>query len=79
MLITRISSKGQLIIPKPIREKLNIEPGTYLTIQIDKQDIILRPMKETPLDRLSNRFDGEKILDELEREHAKELDREDRA
>ena len=78
MLATKISSKGQVVVPKEIRTRLKIKPGTFFHVQVEKDSIILTPMKKSPIDRLYGRFAGEKILDELEREHATEIENEDR-
>ena len=79
MLATKISSKGQIVIPKELREKLKIRPGTFLNVRVEKDDIVLSPMKMTPIEKLYGKFAGEKILDELEKEHANEIAKENRA
>lgn len=78
MLTTKISTKGQVVVPKEVRAKLKIKPGTFFHVQVEKNNIILTPMKKKPIDRLYGRFAGEKILDELEREHTTEIEDEDR-
>lgn len=78
MLTTKISSKGQVVVPKEVRAKLNIKPGAFFHVQVEKNNIILIPMKKRPIDRLYGRFAGEKILDELEGKHATEIENEDR-
>jgi len=30
MAVVRVSKKGQIVIPKPIREELGLKPGTYV-------------------------------------------------
>lgn len=77
MLATKISSKGQVVVPKEVRARLKIKPGTFFHVQVEDNTIILTPMKKRPIDRLYGRFAGEKILDELEREHAGEIENED--
>ena len=79
MLSTKISSKGQLVVPKEIREKLNIKPGTFFYVQMKDNNIILTPMEGRPVDRLYGKFAGEKILMDLEREHAEEIKSENRS
>jgi len=37
----RVSSKGQIAIPKQVREALNITEGSRLTLEIRGQDIVL--------------------------------------
>ena len=73
MMTTKISAKGQLVIPKEVRKKFNIEPGTFFQIRIEKDNIVLIPMKKGPLDNLYGKFAGENILVELEKEHADEI------
>ena len=79
MMTTKISAKGQLVIPKEVRKKFDIEPGTFFEIRIEKENIVLIPMKKGPLDNLYGKFAGENILVELEREHADEIESEDRS
>jgi AbrB family looped-hinge helix DNA binding protein len=79
MMTTKISAKGQLVIPKEVRKKFDIEPGTFFEIRIEKDNIVLIPMKKGPLDNLYGKFAGENILVELEREHADEIESEDRS
>jgi AbrB family looped-hinge helix DNA binding protein len=79
MLTAKISSKGQIVIPKEVRERLKIDPGTCFRVRIEKDEIILTPLKATPLERLYHRYAGEGILEELEKEHANEISAENRA
>ena len=73
MLTTKISSKGQLVVPKEVRTKLKIEPGTFFRVRLNKNNIVFTPIRKMPVDNLYGRFAGEKILDELEKEHAEEI------
>ncbi|MGQ9486064.1 MAG: AbrB/MazE/SpoVT family DNA-binding domain-containing protein [Desulfosoma sp.] len=79
MMRVKLSSKGQIVIPKEVRERLNISSGTFFTIRLEKDDIVLTPVKTTPVDRLYGKFAEQSILDELEKEHAEEIARENRA
>ncbi|MCG6880317.1 MAG: AbrB/MazE/SpoVT family DNA-binding domain-containing protein [Deltaproteobacteria bacterium] len=76
MLTTRISSKGQIVIPKTIRDRLKISAGAFFNIRLENENIVLTPEKATPIERLYNKFAGETILHELEKEHADEIARE---
>lgn len=42
---TRISSKGQVVIPKPIRDRLQLRPGEELTVVRKGRRIILEQAK----------------------------------
>jgi AbrB family looped-hinge helix DNA binding protein len=41
MSITTVSSKGQVVLPKPIREALHIRPGAALGVRVDGTRVIL--------------------------------------
>jgi AbrB family looped-hinge helix DNA binding protein len=40
--LTKISSKGQIVIPLKIREKLGINEGTTIAIDVTKDFVILK-------------------------------------
>lgn len=40
---TRMSSKGQLVIPAAIREELGIEPGTRVSVCVEGMRLVLEP------------------------------------
>jgi len=42
--ITAVSSKGQVVLPKEIRDNLQIEAGTKLMVISDGVSIILKPI-----------------------------------
>ena len=46
MEITKISSKGQIVIPRKIRVELNIEDGSILAIDKIKDMIIIKKIDE---------------------------------
>ena len=41
MLMSRLSSKGQVTIPKPIREALGLTPGDRVAYEIDTEGVRL--------------------------------------
>jgi len=45
---TVFSKKGQVVIPKQIRDELGLTPGTVLTVQVDEERVILEPPRELP-------------------------------
>ena len=42
--VTAVSSKGQVVLPKAIREMLRIEPGVKLMVFSDGSNILLKPI-----------------------------------
>ena len=41
MQLLTVSSKGQISIPKALRERLNLSKGTRLNVEVDRERIIL--------------------------------------
>jgi len=42
--VTSLSTKGQIVIPQGIREKLGLEPGTKLIVIQEGDSILLKPI-----------------------------------
>ena len=40
---TRLSTKGQLVLPGPVRRRLGLRPGDSLQIEVEDQRIVLTP------------------------------------
>jgi AbrB family looped-hinge helix DNA binding protein len=69
-----LSSKGQLVIPRAIREKLRLAAGDTLSVELSGSTIVLRPLSASAaLDELDGRFAGDDLLGDLETEHRAEL------
>ncbi len=77
MLVT-LSSKGQLVLPKSVRETLHLSAGARLRVEVDGEKIVLEPVVASPIDELSGMFTGVDFLSELEAEHREELEAERR-
>ena len=77
MSIVKISSKGQITIPKSVREALKVKPGDRLEIEVRGEVAILRPLRK-PSE--SMRGPGNKVKEKLRVsaiELVRELRRED--
>jgi AbrB family looped-hinge helix DNA binding protein len=44
-MLTKVSTKGQVVVPSRIRRKLGLQPGDSLEAKIEGQHIILTPRK----------------------------------
>jgi len=44
--ITKLSSKGQITIPKDIRDKLRLEPGDKVLMEATEHAAVIRPLKK---------------------------------
>lgn len=71
--VTKVSSKGQIVIPKEIRERLGISPGEKIVVLRRGEEIILRKAEELSLEEISKKVeraaekekvDVDKLIDE---------------
>jgi AbrB family looped-hinge helix DNA binding protein len=44
----RIDKSGRIVVPKPLRERLGLEPGTELEALVQQGGMLLRPVEERP-------------------------------
>jgi AbrB family looped-hinge helix DNA binding protein len=45
---TRVSTKGQIVLPGPIRRRLGIRAGDPLDVEVEAGSILLTPLKKRP-------------------------------
>lgn len=57
MATARITSKGQITIPKVIREQLGVRPGDSLEFQIEDGHVEVRPVRRRSITELRGLFD----------------------
>lgn len=79
---TRLTSKGQVVIPKPVREQLRWASGTQLAIEIIDDDAVRLTLLdvEDPIDTLYGclRDLPQDPLSDLEAEHQAEIEADER-
>lgn len=85
MPTTRISTKGQVILPKEIRDARAWRPGTELEVTATKEGVLLRPKQLFPPTKIDDVFGclkytgnpktiaemDQAIADEVKRRHAR--------
>ena len=49
-------AKGQIIIPKEIREQLGIEPGKTVSVKLVDDHVEIRPLPDDPIEFLDGIF-----------------------
>jgi antitoxin PrlF len=65
-----VAERGQITLPKPVRDALGLTKGTKLTIELDGARIVLRKDVDDAISRLRGRFklaEGFKSTDEAMR------------
>jgi len=69
MLQTKVAERGQITIPKPIRERLGITPGVILTFSTrDGKLIATKITIDDPIQKYYGCLGNEKRTDEIMRE-----------
>jgi AbrB family looped-hinge helix DNA binding protein len=73
MSTTKLSSKGQIVLPKSVRDARHWPPGTEFSIQEVSEGVLLKPVPSVKRTELSDvfgmlRYKGPaKTLEEMER------------
>ncbi|MGR3177209.1 MAG: AbrB/MazE/SpoVT family DNA-binding domain-containing protein [Candidatus Anammoxibacter sp.] len=62
MVIATISSKGQLVIPKEIRESLGLEPKQKVLLRVVKNHAVIEPIPVNPIEHFCGVFKKGKSL-----------------
>jgi len=77
-MTTRVTSKGQVVIPAPLRRKLGIRKGTPMVVTEQDGGVFLQPETREYFDKLAGILPRKPSLaQELVREHALEREKED--
>lgn len=80
---TKLTSKGQVVIPKALRETLRWRPGTKLTIEAQEGAVVLRPTGARPqfgelMSQLTGFLTEGDPLGDLEADHRAEVEEDER-
>jgi AbrB family looped-hinge helix DNA binding protein len=73
MLKARVSSRGQLALPKEVRDQLGLGEGACLTVRVEDDEVILRKAAPGDWRQWEGRFKGSDLLRDLARNRRKEL------
>ena len=74
METARTSSKGQIVIPKNIRDKVGLKPGTLVEIKYANGHIEIIPLPNDPVKALRGTLKGRRSLaNQLIKEHCLEV------
>ena len=73
MLKARLSSRGQLALPKEVRDQLGLGEGYCLTVRVEGDGVILRKALTGNWREWGGRFQGSDLLGGLARHRRKEV------
>ena len=77
MPTVKLSSKGQIAIPKAIRDRLGLKKDMALEISVERSVILLKPLRDDAWLSLEGSLKGTSVLEDLESEHRQEIERGD--
>lgn len=66
MPMARVLAKGQIVIPKEVREKANIQTGDKVDVQMTPKGIMVVPIKKTYTEKARGIAKGKLSMKELE-------------
>ena len=73
MSLVQISSKGQILIPKRIRNKYGVKPGGKVQLLEQAEGLLLKPAPQDPLETACGFLQGNfSLTNDLLKEHLKE-------
>jgi AbrB family looped-hinge helix DNA binding protein len=58
MAVVKTYAKGQIIIPKELRDALGITPGKRLSLKLVDDHMEVRPLPDDPIEHLTGIFKG---------------------
>lgn len=75
MPVVTVSSKGQVVIPREVRERVGIAEGTRVQVEAVRGTVMLKPLNATRRGwrRWRGAFVGKRLLAALAREHRYEI------
>ena len=71
----RVGAKGQVVIPKQLRDRLGIVPGDEIEFALDEDTLALRLERVRDYPTLRGSLAGLGLVSELEAEHRSEARR----
>ena len=57
VLTTKMSSRGQVVIPEAVRNQFGWGVGTSFIVEVYRGSVIMQPVRPTPVSQFAKRFD----------------------
>jgi AbrB family looped-hinge helix DNA binding protein len=54
----KVSPKGQVVIPKPLRDRFGIKEGEEVQVEESKRGVLVMKSEENPLKAMTGLFEG---------------------
>jgi AbrB family looped-hinge helix DNA binding protein len=77
MSVTQLTPKGQILVPKHLRQKLGLKPGGKVHLDEEGGKLVLTPVPPDPIEAATGFLKGRfSLTQDLRREHREEARRE---
>ena len=74
MEVVNVSQKGQILIPKALREKYGVKSGSKVQILETRNGLVIKPAPKDPIEAACGFLEGDfSLTRDLIEEHQKEL------
>lgn len=70
-MTSRVGPKGQVVIPKPLRQRFRVEPGDEVDFVATDEGVLVVPVSEAA--SLKGALRGVELVHDLEAEHRREV------
>ena len=75
MKVINVSAKGQILIPRKLREKHGVKPGLKVQIIETQNGLLIKPAPKDPIDAACGFLEGDfSLTQDLIEEHREELE-----
>ena len=76
MLATRVGRRGQIVLPKEVRQKIRVAEGDQIAFIIDGEQVVIKPITQTLLDMrgrvsVSGRQDFDAVRNQVKTKRAR--------
>jgi len=75
--VSKVTSKGQTVIPKAVRDALCIEEGDRLIWRVEGERLVAIRALRDPINDLRGMFKGENLVEELLQDRREDLELEE--
>lgn len=77
MKVVQMSQKGQVLIPKKLRDRYGVKPGSRVQILEEKEGLLIKAAPNDPIEAACGFIEGDfSLTEDLIQEHRKEVERE---
>ena len=66
MLVAKILGKGQIVIPREIRKKVNLTPGDRVEVKVKRDGILILPLRKSYTETFKGHVRGKLPMEKLE-------------